>query len=256
MVVRRSGDASAPELVWIHGLGEWSVSFDAIARHPQLAAFAHVFPDLPGYGRTPWPSPVRGLHLVASARGSVHALADHLTEWLRTRGGSLPILVGHSMGGVIATLVAEQLPVRGVVNVDGNLTIGDCTFSAEAARYSLANFRTHGFATMRAAVYARGATEPALRGYHAALLAANADTFHANAIDLVRLSTIDDLAPRLAALRCPHLFIAGVPGGICEASRARLDEVGARWIGIEPSGHWPYVDQIDAFASAVAGFVA
>ena len=258
MVVRRfaspAAAADAPAMIWIHGLGEWSVSFDAIARHPRFAAFSHALPDMPGYGRTPWPPPTRALHLVASARGSVHALADYLTDWLRD--SPPPILVGHSMGGVIATVIAEQRPVRAVINIDGNLTLGDCTFSAEAAAYSLTDFRAHGFATMRAAVYARGATEPPLRGYHAAMLAARADTFHANAIDLVRLSTIDDLAPRFAAMKCPGLFIAGVPGGICESSRARLDAVGARWVGIEPSGHWPYVDQPEAFATAIADFLA
>jgi pimeloyl-ACP methyl ester carboxylesterase len=253
MVVRRFGAADAPPIVWIHGLGEWSVSFDAIARHPRLAQFSHVLPDLPGYGRSPWPPAVGALQLVASARGSVHALADHLTAWLR--GAPPVILVGHSMGGVIATIVAEQVPVRAVVNIDGNLTIGDCSFSAEAAKHSLADFRAHGFAAMRDSVFERGASEPPLRGYHAAMVAAHPDTFHANAIDLVRLSTLDHLAPRLAALSCPSLFIAGVPGGICAASRARLDAVGARWIGVEPSGHWPYIDQPDAFADAIVEFL-
>jgi pimeloyl-ACP methyl ester carboxylesterase len=251
MVVRRFG--AGPEIVWIHGLGEWSVSFDAIARHARFVGFSHAFPDLPGYGRSPWPPPTGALHLVASARGPLAALADYLANWLR--GKPPAILVGHSMGGVLATMIAEQLPVRAVVNIDGNLTIGDCTFSAEAAAYSITDFRAHGFATMRSSVFARGTAEPALRGYHAAMVAANADTFHAHAIDLVRLSTIDDLAPRFAALKSPAMFVAGVPGGICERSRARLDEVGARWIGIEPSGHWPYVDQPDAFASAVADFL-
>ena len=35
MVVRRIG--SGPEVVWIHGLGEWSVSFDAVLAQPALA---------------------------------------------------------------------------------------------------------------------------------------------------------------------------------------------------------------------------
>ena len=37
MMVRRFGDG--PELVWLHGLGEWSRNFDAIAAHPALAGF-------------------------------------------------------------------------------------------------------------------------------------------------------------------------------------------------------------------------
>jgi pimeloyl-ACP methyl ester carboxylesterase len=254
MVVRviTPEDDSRGTMVWIHGLGEWSVSFDAIAQHPQFADYTHVLPDLPGYGRSPWS--VRAGEIVADPGGSVAALADHLAAWLGLYDA--PILVGHSMGGVIATLVAEQQPVRAVINVDGNLTRGDCTFSAQAAAYSLDEFRATGFAAMREAVFARGATEPALRGYHAAMLAANADMFHANAADLVRVSTLDDLAPRFAALRVPALFVAGVPSGICEASRSRLDEVGARWTGVSPAGHWPFVDQPDVFAAAVADFLA
>ena len=249
MVVRRfrAAGPDAGTIVWIHGLGEWSPSFDAIARHALFAGYAHALPDLPGYGRSP-------SALVAGTNDTVTALADHLAAWLRDRPPA--IVVGHSMGGVIATLVAEQLPVRAVVNIDGNLTRGDCTFSAQAEGYTRADFRAHGFAAMRAAVYERGASEFALRSYHAGMLATDPDVFHANATDLVALSTRDDLAPRFARLACPTLFVAGVPRGICEASRARLDAVGARWIGLEPSGHWPFIDQSEAFASAVSRFLA
>ena len=61
---------------------------------------------------------------------------------------------------------------------------------------------------------------------------------------------------RLAALRCPSLFVAGVPDGVCEHSRALLDRDGVRWIGIAPGGHWLFVDQPDAFAEAVRPFLA
>ena len=237
MSVRRVG--SGPELVWIHGLGESSTSFEpVIARMP---GYTHVLFDLPGYGRSPWPDEPMDLD----------ALADHLATWL----GAPVTLVGHSMGGVLATLVAERGAAGAIVNIDGNISRGDCTFSARTIAYSEPDFVHHGFAELRAQIYADGVTQLPLRGYHAAMTFASPRMFYRHSADLVALSTGETLAARLAALRVPSLYIAGVPGGICEASRAMLDRVGARWIGIEPAGHWVYLDQLERFVDAVTEFV-
>ncbi len=245
MIVRRFG--KGPEVVWIHGLGEWSVSYDAIAQHPELADFAHTLPDLPGYGRSPWPATL-------PEGDSIEHIADHLAAWLAPRPPA--VLIGHSMGGVLATLVAERVPARGVVDIDGNLSRGDCSFSARAAAWSLDEFEDRGFAELRAEILTEGARDPALQGYHAALCASSPAVFHRNAVDLVRLSDTDKLAARLAALRCPSLFVAGIPDGVCEHSRSLLDREGVRWVGIEPAGHWIYIDQPEAFARAVRPFIA
>jgi len=243
MVVRRAG--SGPEVVWIHGLGEQSASFDAIAQ--ALPGFTHVLPDLPGYGRSAWPD-VAAL----PAGDSLAQLADHLVAWLGTRR---PIVVGHSLGGVLATLIAERMPVAAVVNVEGNLSRGDCTFSAAAVAYTLEDFVARGFAEMRAAVYLRGVTEPSLRGYFSALALACPQVLHRHATDLVAASSTETLAARLAAVPAPVLFVAGVPGGVCARSRALLDLHAVRWIGIEPAGHWPFVDQPELFAARVRDFL-
>ncbi len=241
MSVRRVG--SGPELVWIHGLGESSTSFDPVVGHPALAGFTHVLVDLPGYGRSAW----------TDAPTRLGALADHLAGWLRER--PLAIVAGHSMGGVLATLIAERGAARAAIDIDGNLSRGDCTFSLMASAYALGEFHARGFATMRDAVYARGLDELPLRGYHAAMAFASPDVFHAHATDLVALSDVEDLAPRLAKVGCPHLFIAGVPDGICAYSRALLDQHHVRWVGIEPAGHWVYLDQLEQFGEQVGAFV-
>ena len=240
MMVRRFG--SGPEIVWIHGLGEQSRSLDAIAAHPALAGSSHVLVDLPGYGRSPWPD----------VPDDLEVLADRLASWI---GDRRPVLIGHSMGGVLATLIAERIAVRAVVDVDGNLSRGDCTHSAKAAAYPPGDFLAHGFSAMRAEVYEAGRTDPALRGYHAAMTMAAPRVFHHHALQLVAMSEPEILVTRLAALRVPALFIAGVPGGICERSRALLDRDGVRWIGIEPAGHWVHIDQPDRLAAEVAGFL-
>jgi pimeloyl-ACP methyl ester carboxylesterase len=240
MLVRRFG--AGPELLWLHGLGEWSANFDSIAAHPAFAGFSHVLPDLPGYGRSPWPDEPDDLP----------RLADRLAAWI---GDRRPAVLGHSMGGVLALLLAERAAVRAVVNVDGNLSSGDCTFTARATAYSLDDFIAHGFAAMRAEIYDLGRTDPAMRGYHAAMSATSPRHYHHHAAQLVAMSAPETLAPRLAQLSVPTLFVAGVPGGICAHSRALLDRHGLRWIGLEPAGHWGHVDQPDAFAAAVAGFL-
>ena len=238
MTVRRFG--AGPEIVWIHGLGESSTSFDpVVARLPQ---FEHTLVDLPGYGRSPWPA----------APSDLEATADHLAAWLRERPPA--VVIGHSMGGVLATMIAERGAASKIIDIDGNLTHGDCTFSLEAAAFDADAFAAHGFAEMRARIYAAGQTELPLRGYHAAMCFASPYVFHHQAADLVKLSTTDTLAPRLAALRVPALFVAGVPGGICAASRARLTELGVQWVGVEPAGHWVYLDQLDHFVELVATF--
>jgi pimeloyl-ACP methyl ester carboxylesterase len=235
MSVRRTG--SGPELVWIHGLGESSTSFEpAIA---ELGEFSHVLVDLPGYGRSAWPDEPL----------SLDALADHLAAWLPRSA----IVIGHSMGGVLATLIAERGAAKAIVNIDGNISRGDCTFSSQAIAWTEDDFVAHGFAELRGRVYEAGVADPPLRGYAAAMTFASPRMFYRHASDLVALSLTESMAPRLAALRVPALFVAGVPRGICEASRALLDRHGARWVGIEPAGHWVYLDQRARFAATIRG---
>lgn len=237
MVVRRAGEGR--EIVWIHGLGEQSASFErAIGLLP---GYQHTLVDLPGYGRAAWPDEPSSLADVAA----------QLARWI---GDRAPIVAGHSQGGVLAQWIAEQTRVAAVIDIDGNLSRGDCTFSAQAVAYTLEDFIAHGFDVMRDELYKRGIANEALRGYYAAMRAASPHVFHRHATELVESSSTETHVERLAALTVPVLFIAGVPDGICERSRALLDAHRVHWIGIEPAGHWPFVDQPRAFAAAVATF--
>lgn len=240
MVVRRTG--TGPRVVWLHGLGESSVSFEStVARLP---GYTHVLVDLPGCGRSPWPEHAP----------SIDEVVEGVATWLT--GDPPAVLIGHSLGGVMATLVAERTPVRGVIDVDGNISRDDCTFSARAAAYSLDDFLAHGFAALRDDVFAAAARHAGERAYHAALSFASPRVFHRHGIELVALSESGTLAPRLAALGPHALFIAGVPDGICAESRALLARHGVATALIEPAGHWVYLDQPDAFVTAVQAFVS
>ncbi len=248
MVVRRlAGAASCSTLLWVHGLGESGLCFERALAEPTLAGLAHLVPDLPGYGRSPHPA--EPLTLGDTAR--------HLAAWLRWRGPGPVVVVGHSMGGVVATLLAEQDPgvVRAVVDVDGNLSLGDCTFSGQAAAEELGSFVRSGFDRLRDAVFAAALTDAAHRGYHVSLRLADPRSFHRHSLELVELSTGEELALRLRRLPVPAAYVAGSPGGACARSLELLAAAGVETVAVGPSGHWPFVDQPAAFAAALVALL-
>ncbi len=239
--------SSPTTLLWLHGLGESSRCFAEIVAHPTLAAARSLTPDLPGYGSTAWPAEPMPLP----------AIADHLAEWLR-RLTVRPVLIGHSMGGVIGVLLAERHPeaIAHLIDVDGNVSPGDCTFSGRAATFDLTSFISRGFAELQAFVAEGGAGDRALAGYHSSMVLADPRSFHLHAGELVDVSAPETMATRLARLPVPVTYIAGSPGGACPRSRMLLDAKDITRIDIAPAGHWPFIDQPDAFAAAIAGVIA
>jgi len=104
--VRGSGDP----LVFLHGL-----TFDRTSWQPVVerlsGEFRCVTVDLPGHGATPGP-PRRLTDVAAELRTLLDALDVEP-----------PLLVGHSMGAVLAVLYAGGHPVSGVVTVDQSLDV-------------------------------------------------------------------------------------------------------------------------------------
>jgi pimeloyl-ACP methyl ester carboxylesterase len=108
-----TGSAAAP-LVLVHGL-----TYDRTTWGPALTELGRLDParravafDLPGHGE----SPRRESYALADVASVLH---DAVTE----AGLVDPVLVGHSLGGVLATHYATRFPVRAVVNVDQPLQV-------------------------------------------------------------------------------------------------------------------------------------
>jgi len=105
---------SGPIMVLLHGLGGSHVNWMRLG--PALADGARVLaPDFPGFGYTP----------PAGRSTSVQANAAWLDRFLREVGGTPAILVGNSMGGLIAILEAAAKPERvaGLVLLDPALPL-------------------------------------------------------------------------------------------------------------------------------------
>ena len=104
---------SGTPLLLIHGLTEsrrmWDPLIPALAEdHAVLAV------DLPGHGESG-----------PAASYAMGVMADEVATVVRSIGMDAPTVVGHSLGGVVATAYAAAHPSRSVVNVDQSLALRD-----------------------------------------------------------------------------------------------------------------------------------
>jgi len=243
----RERTAGAPRVLWVHGLGDSGAGLANIAAHPALAGTAALIPDLPGCGGSERPRRPLGLT----------EIADRLAAWLRARGSAPCVILGHSMGGVIAVDLAERHRdvVAALIDVEGNLSPGDCTYSARVVAFDARDFATGGFEEIRSYIAERGINDRAHRGYAQQFARADPAAVHRHATELVAASAREDLAARLARLPMPVTYVAGVPGGTSARSRELLDVAGVRRVDVVHAGHWPFVDQPDRFAAAIAAIL-
>jgi alpha-beta hydrolase superfamily lysophospholipase len=91
----------------VHGLGEHLQRYDALARDLNAAGFAVSAYDQRGHGRSPGPR--GGLPATDGLCADLAAVIDTLQRL----DGAPPVLLGHSMGGLVAArFVAEALVAR------------------------------------------------------------------------------------------------------------------------------------------------
>jgi pimeloyl-ACP methyl ester carboxylesterase len=114
------GAESAVPVVAVHGITSNGQVWVPLAR--QLPGHRIYAPDLRGRGRSrDLPEP----YGMAAHVADLLALLDHIAETGPAGGDGRVVLVGHSMGGFVATLAAARHPERfaKVVLVDGGLGI-------------------------------------------------------------------------------------------------------------------------------------
>ncbi len=133
---RDQGDPHSPVLLLIHGLGcslrYWACVFDA----REFANYRILALDLPGFGMSDKPDSYD--YKLSSQADLVLAFVDALQV-------QQFLLVGHSMGGAIAILLALKYPdrVKHLVVIEPNLRAHDAQLSREMVKYRESEFIRH-----------------------------------------------------------------------------------------------------------------
>lgn len=235
----------AETVVFLHGLGCSKRDFQGAFDHPELTDYALLAFDFPGCGDSPYPE-------------NLTLNIDDLVEITHLVLAALQVkdivLVGHSMGGLVALLYTERYhtSVRGFINVEGNLSSEDCFFSRLAAQSTVSAFTNTLFPELRDRL--QHAQNRGLREYAANLEKASINAYHDYSPSLVEYSDTGNLLERYCALAIQKLFVYGAENRSL-SYLPRLKDSGCALVEIPDSNHFPFHDDPAAFYHAIAAFL-
>jgi pimeloyl-ACP methyl ester carboxylesterase len=225
--VGRGGEL-AP-IVFLHGFGSTKEDYADVSLQPAFAGHPFLAYDAPGCGDT-------------SCQGSLEISIPFLVKTaqavLRHAGIRRFHLVGHSMGGLTALLLAHQDPgqVLSFVNIEGNLAPEDCflsrqvlTHPSDDAESFLEDFIAR---TRRSPFYSSALFAASVR--HKVRPGVVRGIFES----MVDLSDHGDLMAKFLSLPCPRMFMYGEQNSSL-SYLTKLITNGVELAEIAHSAHWP-----------------
>jgi 3-oxoadipate enol-lactonase len=247
-----AGDPKAVPLVFLHGIGGaargWRSQLDAFAGHYHAIAW-----DMPGYGGSQ-PLPAT----------SISTLADALKDFLEQLGATKPVLVGHSIGGMIVQQFLVSYP-----DLAGAAVLAQTTsaFGSSDGEWQ------KNFIDSRVGPLDRGETmvsmapklvqdmigeEPSAEGVALArdcMAAVKPDTYRASMHAMIGF----DLRKNLADITVPTLLLSGSKDNNAPAkTMAKMATFvkGSTYVELEGVGHLASFERPNEFSEVLRDFLA
>ncbi len=246
-----AGRPEAPPLLFLHGIGGAARTFRGQLDHFGADCRALAW-DMPGYGNS------APLPLV-----SMDALAAALAGFIEELGLHRPVLVGHSLGGMVLQQLLARAPhaARAVVLAQTSAAFGsrDPAWQAEFLSTRLGPLDAgHGMAGLAEGLVADMAgpgADPAGMALARDCLARTPDSTYR---DSVMAMPGFDCRDALARIAVPTLVLAGTldaaaPARGMERMAARIP--GAQYVALDGVGHLAHLEQPGAFNAALAQFL-
>lgn len=230
----------AEPVVFLHGFGSTKEDYADFVRFPGLTRFGFISYDAPGFG---------GSGVADTARVSIPFLVDVALAVLDRLGIERFHVVGHSMGGLTALLLAARAPgaVLSFTDIEGNLAPEDCflsrqilTHDADSPESFLRDFaaRAHEADEFSSALYGSRVLTTVDPGVVRPVFES-----------MVDLSDHGDLLTGFTGLPMPRMFMYGEQNATLSYLPV-LAEHGVSLVEIPYSGHWPmYSNPVSMWAA-------
>jgi pimeloyl-ACP methyl ester carboxylesterase len=230
---------AGPPLVLVHGITESRRTWDPLVE--DLAADHRVVAlDVRGHGESA---------TAASGDHDSTAMADDVAVVVAAEGLDAPVVVGHSMGGIVATAFAAAHPCRAVVNVDQSIALGDFQELVRGAEPAL---RSEAFAEVMGALFEsmQGALPPDEAARVAALRQPRQEVVLGVWAPLLDLepADLDAMVATLAgAVTVPYLALHGIDPGPTYGPWLQAAIPTATLEVWEGDGHYPHLVHRERF---------
>ena len=223
----RDGDG-AP-ILFLHGFGSTKADYAGLTRQPAFEGRGFIAYDAPGCGES---------QCSDLSRISIPLLMKTALQVLEHYGVERFHLVGHSMGGLTALLLAHHCPARVIsfVDIEGNIAPEDCFLSRQIVDYPAEGAQAFFSAFIERT---RHSSDPASALYAASL----PHNVRAGAVrgifgSMVQLSDHGGLMDRFLGLPCPRMFMYGEQNGHLSYLTS-IQAQGVELACIPGCGHFP-----------------
>lgn len=241
----------APALVLLHGISSGASSWARLAEH--LPGYRLLSWDAPGYGES---QPLK------QKNPSAADYAERLEDWLAALGVQRCVLVGHSLGAMMASAYLTRYPSRvaGMVLADPAQGYGDASEvkrdQVYRSRWTQLKEQGHSaYAQARAPFLLREGADPA----EIARVEAEMQKLHVEGFAQASWMLANDRLGRYLAAtpQVPALVLCGDEDRITppEDAQALASRLGLPYREIPRAAHASYIDAPAAFAAALDDFV-
>jgi pimeloyl-ACP methyl ester carboxylesterase len=246
----RPFDPARLAVAFVHGAAQdhsvWVLQTRWVAHH----GWSVLALDLPGHGRSAGP-----------ALTSVEAMADWVLAALAAAGARAAVVVGHSLGSLVALECAARAPdrVRGValVGTAFPMKVSDTLLEAarhdEPAAFDMVNQWSHA-----RLVHSPGNPGPGFSVFVQCLRLMQRQPAGALAVDLAACSAYTRGAEQAAALSVPALFVLGARDSMTPPRAARslvAARPGSTVVEIDGCGHNVMGEAPDRLRAALAAWL-
>lgn len=233
-------------IVFLHGFGSTKEDYADIVRYSAFAGHSFLAYDAPGCGET---------HCSNLSQISIPFLVETALAVLECVKFERFHLVGHSMGGLTALMLAHRHPNRvlSFVNIEGNIAPEDCFLSRQIIDYPQDDaelfFDNFIERTRHAPAYSSALYAASLR--HKVRAGAVRGIFQS----MVELSDNGELMDKFLSLPCSRMFMYGEQNSSL-SYLSHIKSQGVRLAEIPDCGHFPMYSNPPLMWREIADFQA